>query len=87
MNYSGGFRGGATAPPPPIKKNAEKKDRLCCYIPFCIRMLKRKAQIARKVFKIRELIGPLTWPWTPDVMRDFGHRTRDVYRHIMFCAT
>ena len=39
--YSGGSRGGNTAPPPPLKF-----DRLCFLIPFSIRMLKNTAQIA-----------------------------------------
>ena len=35
-------------------------------IPFCMRMLKNKAQIARESIKTTlELPGPLSGPWTP----------------------
>ena len=56
--HSGGFRGGATdAPPPPQKKKLI--DYLFFLIPFCIRMLKYKAQIARESIKNPEsFLGP-----------------------------
>ena len=45
--------------------------------PFCMRMLKNKAQIARESIKNpRELPGS-SGPWIPAV-RDFGLRARDV---------
>ena len=77
--HSDGFRGGAIGTPSP------NFDRLCFYIPFCIRMLKNKAQIAREsiLFKknlraSRALIGP----WTPSTR---ALPSWYACMHIIFC--
>ena len=57
--HSGGFRGGRNRrpPPPKKKKKKKKKNRLCVLIPFCIRMLKNKAQIAREaIILVKQLL-------------------------------
>ena len=62
-------KGAQQAPPPPLKF-----DRLWVFfpIPFCIRMLQNRAQIARESMKkLLELPGPLSGPWTP-AERDSG---------------
>ena len=50
---SGGFRGGCNrrTPPPKKKKKKKKIDRLFSFIPYCIRMLINKPQIAQESIK------------------------------------
>ena len=61
---SGGFRGGATDARP-----LKIRSTMCFFIPFCIRMLKNKAQFYRT--------GLLSSPWS-QAKRDIELRARDV---------
>ena len=76
---------GAPPPPPPQKK----KLSTIFVAPFCIRIFKNKAQIARESIKTPKslILGHLTGPWKPAV-REFGLRARDVRARIIiiFCA-
>ena len=76
--YSGEFRGGATAPPPKKKKFVHYGLFLG---PFCIRMLTNLAEVAREsiktpeTFQARALKRPLD---SGRIYRDFGFCVRDV---------
>ena len=77
-----GFRGGATGAPPKIwsekKKKKKKKKKK---IPFCIRMLKNKAQIARESIKNPESFQARALKWALD-----PGRAHEVHTLIIFCA-
>ena len=72
----GGSRGGGGGAPPKIGST------VIFYNPFCIKMLKNRAQIAlERIKKLLELPGPLSGPWIP-AERDFGFRVRNVRSRI-----
>ena len=78
MKYSssGGFRGGCNRPPPPPPK---KNNIINCFlfIPFCIRMLKNKAQMAQESIKHPKSLRAL------ESSRK-GLRAQDVRAHTSF---
>ena len=75
---SGGSRGGRCNRPSPLKF-----DWLQSFlIPFCIRMLKHKDQIAKRASKTRKLPGPCT----PAVGGLRSLRSWCACTHIIFCV-